>query len=545
MPVVELELPRLQKLVGRTNRKKILQTLPFLGLDIESQENDIVRVEYSPNRPDYSTDFGIALGLQGLLGSKKGAVKLKIKKTGDYQINVNTTVSKIRPFVTGIVALNGKIDEKVLQQIIVMQEDLHFGIGRKRKKSSIGIHDLDTISFPLTYTTTNRNHKFVPLNSSTENTISEILKNSEVGQDYGYILGNSDKVPIIIDSLGNTVSFPPIINSFMTTVTTKTKNLFVEVTGTDKNDVEDMLAVVATILQNAGFELCTVKISGAKNSTPQFKQRKILLNRDLVNTMLGLNLSSGNIVSALKKCRLDATRKNKTIFCVVPRYRFDIFGPMDLVEEVALGYGIENLNPNLSPSQTLGQKNHESDVLNNLREIMIGLGYMEAFNTSLTSTRILFELTKRDSSNIISVLNSKSQEHTILRDSILAGLVNNLSNNIHELYPQKLFEIGTVFSKGNPIKEEIHLACVCAHNDANFSEIKSILQSALKTGFNIECKTKTSSNPTFAEGKIADILVNDKPFGIIGEIDSEVKENFKIRVPVVGFEIKLSGLIFD
>ena len=70
MPVVELELPRLQKLVGRTNRKKILQTIPFLGLDIESQENDIVRVEYSPNRPDYSTDFGISLGLQGLLGSK-------------------------------------------------------------------------------------------------------------------------------------------------------------------------------------------------------------------------------------------------------------------------------------------------------------------------------------------------------------------------------------------------------------------------------------------------------------------------------------------
>jgi phenylalanyl-tRNA synthetase beta chain len=176
---------------------------------------------------------------------------------------------------------------------------------------------------------------------------------------------------------------------------------------------------------------------------------------------------------------------------------------------------------------------------------MIGLGYMEAFNTSLTSTRILFELTKRDSSNIISAMNSKSQEHTILRDSILAGLVNNLSNNIHELYPQKLFEIGTVFSKGNPIEEETLLACVSAHNDTNFSEIKSILQSALKTGFNIECKTKTSSNPTFAEGKTADILVNDKPFGIIGEIDSEVKENFKIRVPVVGFEIKLSGLIFD
>ncbi|MCH6571994.1 MAG: phenylalanine--tRNA ligase subunit beta, partial [Thaumarchaeota archaeon] len=291
MPVVELELPRLQKLVGKTNRKKIMETLPFLGLDIESEGNDIVRVEYSPNRPDYSTDFGIALGLQGLLGTKKGIQKLKIKKAGSFQIKVDSSVSKVRPFVTGIVARNGKIDDKVLRQIIVMQEDLHFGIGRRRKKSSIGIHDLDTISFPLSYTTTTRNHKFIPLNSTKENSISEILKNSQVGQDYGHILGNSPKVPIILDSTGNTVSFPPIINSLMTTVTTKTKNLFVEVTGTDKIDVEDMLSVVAMILQSAGFELCTVNISGAKNSTPQFKDRKIILNENLANSMLGLNLS--------------------------------------------------------------------------------------------------------------------------------------------------------------------------------------------------------------------------------------------------------------
>ncbi|KAG2472673.1 MAG: Phenylalanyl-tRNA synthetase beta chain [Nitrosopumilales archaeon] len=545
MPVVELELPRLQKLVGKTNRKKIIDTLPFVGLDIESQKNDIIRVEYSPNRPDYSTDFGIALGLQGLLGTKTGIQKLKIKKIEGYQIKVDSSVSKVRPFVTGIVARNGKIDEKVLRQLIVMQEDLHNGIGRRRKKSSIGIHDLDTISFPLTYTTTSRNHKFIPLNSSQENSISEILENTEVGQDYGYILGNSPKVPIIIDSLGNTVSFPPIINSSMTIVTTKTKNLLVEVTGLDKNDVEDMLSVVATVLQSAGFELCSVKISGAKNSNPKFNQRKILINTNFVNAMLGLNISPGKIISALKKCRLEATSKNKNIICTVPRYRFDIFGPMDLVEEVALGYGIENLKPNLSASKTLGQKNQKSNDLNSMCQIMVGLGYMEALNSSLTSKRILYDLTNRDSSNIISVMNSKSQEHTILQDFILAGLLNNLSSNIHEPYPQKLFEIGTIFSKRNPIDEEIHLACVNSHKDANFSEIKSILQSALKTGFNIVCNTKTSTHPTFSKGRAAEIIVAGKSYGIIGEIDSKVRGNFKIREPVVGFELKLSGLIFD
>jgi phenylalanyl-tRNA synthetase beta chain len=542
MPVVELNFARLQKLVSKTNKKEIISTLPFLGLDIESETNSDIRIEYSPNRPDYSTDIGISLGLQGLLGIKKGMVYLDIKKSDNYKISVDSSVSQVRPFVTGVIAKNGKIDDKLLQQLIDMQEDLHFGIGRRRKKSSIGIHDLDKIEFPLLYTITNKNYKFVPLSSTKKQSVSEILEKTDVGKDYGHILGNSSKIPIIIDAKENTVSFPPIINSAMTTVTTKTKNLFVEVTGINKIDAEDMLSVVATILQSAGFELYSTKISGAKNSTPSFKTNTITFDPELINKILGTNLSSSTIVTSLKKCRLDATIKHKKISCTIPRYRFDIFGPMDIVEEVALGYGINKLEPILSPSQTLGQKNNDFEKLNSLSQLMVGLGYMEALNSSLTSKRVLYELTNRNATNVISVLDSKSQEHTILRDAILPSLIENLSNNIHEEYPQKLFEIGTVFSKGNPITEKINFGCVSAHKDANFSEIKSILQTALKISFNVNCKTKTSSHPMFTNGKVAEILANNKSFGFIGEIKN-THDNYKIRVPVVGFEINLSNWV--
>ena len=170
---------------------------------------------------------------------------------------------------------------------------------------------------------------------------------------------------------------------------------------------------------------------------------------------------------------------------------------------------------------------------------------MEALNSSLTSKRILYDLTNRDSSKIISVSDSKSQEHVILRDSIFPGLLDALSKNIHERYPQRLFETGTVFTKGNPITEKIHLGCVSAHKNANFTEIKSILQSAMNIGFSIKCETKTSSHPSFSKGKTAEILVNKKSVGIIGEVNSRTIDNFKIRVPIIGFEITLSGLIFD
>ncbi len=541
MPVVELSYTRLQKLIGKVTKKQISDSLPFLGLDIESENKDLIRIEYSPNRPDYSTDFGIALGLQGLLGIKTGAIKLNVKKSKKYTISVKSEVSKIRPFVTGIVATNGKIDDKTIKQFLTMQEDLHFGIGRKRKKSSIGIHDLDMISFPLVYTTATRNHKFIPLNSKKELSISEILKNTDVGKDYGSILGNSSKVPLILDANQKTVSFPPIINAAVTTVTTKTKNLFVEVTGINKEDAEDMLSVVATILQSAGFTLESVQISGAKNSSPKLEQKKISVNPFLINQALGLDLNTPKIISSLKKSRLNASTKGKNIICTIPAYRFDIFGSMDLVEEVALGYGIQNLEPTLSPSQTLGQKHPSSISLQSISSIMTGLGYMEALNSSLTSKRILYDNTQRDSSKIISVLDSKSLEHTILRDSLLPELINNLAKNIHESYPQKLFEIGTIFNKTSSVTEETHLCAVSSHKDANFSEIKSVLQSVIQSIFGKTCETKTTTHPTFEKGHVANITVDGKIIGIIGEISKSTKDNFKLREPIVSFEVKLPG----
>ena len=544
MPVIALYYSRLQKLVGKVSKKQISESLPFLGLDVESEDEKTVRVEYSPNRPDYSTDFGIALGLQGLLGIKTGAIKLKIKKSNQYKINATPSVSKIRPYVTGIIAKNGKINGDVLEQLIQMQEDLHMGIGRKRKKSSIGIHDLNKISFPLLYTTTTRNHNFVPLNSEKELSVSEIIRDTQTGKDYGNLLGQSTQVPIIVDSNKKTVSFPPIINAAITTVTTKTKHLFVEVTGINKDDAEDMLSVVATILQSAGFALERIQISGAKNSSPKLQEKKMAVNSSLINQTLGLNLTTSKIISSLKKSRLDAVSRGKNIVCTIPAYRFDIFGPMDLVEEVALGYGIQNFEPTVSPSQTIGQTNPVSLQLKSLDQVMIGLGFLEALNSSLSSKRVLYDMTNRDSKKIISVLDSKSQEHTILRDSIFPGLIENLSRNIHASYPQKIFETGSIFNLDNPVSEKTNLAVVSAHKDANFTEIKSVLETALKIGFGIQIETKTAINPSFKNGHCANVIFNKNIIGIIGEIDSQIIDDYKIRVPVVGFEISLSDSIF-
>jgi len=544
MPVVTLYLDRLQRLV-KADKGKILKALPFLGLDIEEEQKEFVRVEYSPNRPDYATDVGIASGLQGLLGIKKGMVRVNPKKEKKkFVIKSDLSVKKIRPFVNGVIAKNGALDDESIRQLIALQEDLHFGIGRRRKKASIGIHDLDSVLSPLRYAAVPKEHKFVPLALTEGMTVQEILEKTAVGKEHSHILGGQPKVPVILDSKNQTVSFPPIINSALTTISTKTRNLLVEVTGVDKNAVDDSLSVVATTLQNMGFALYNVAVD-SKNSSDAFKARQMTLDPVLANQILGLSLTVPQICNSLRKSRLDAVQRGKKIICTIPRFRFDILGEMDLVEEIALGYGIENLSPSLPPSTSVGQKNTVTKKLDQIGMVMIGLGFTEALNSSLTSRQVLYDYTKRNSTELIEVAESKSQEHTVLRDSIIPGLLENLSKNIHESYPQKLFETGIVFSNGRPIVETVSLACVSAHKDTSFTEIKSILQSALKTDSDISCKTSASAHPSFASGRTADIMVNGRKVGVIGEMDSQVIDNFKIRVPVSGFEITLSGLIFD
>ncbi len=545
MPVVTLYFDRINKILGKKIPKsKIVDTLPFIGLDIEEETNDHINVEYSPNRPDYSTDYGIITGLQGLLGIKLGMPSLKIK-SGNDMIKADASVSKVRPYVTAIEARNGVLNDETIRQIITMQEDLHNGLGRRRKKVSIGIHDIDKIKFPLYYKTVAKNHSFVSLESDGSMTVKEMLEKTETGKKYGHILTGKDKVPIIIDSAGNTLSFPPIINGKLTEINNKTRNLLVEVTATDKNSAEGVLAVLANALQMAGFQLFSVKIVGANNSTPSLKSRDLILEPELVNKTLGIDISDSLIIKSLKKSRLDARMKGKKIVCTIPRYRTDIFGVMDLVEEVALGYGIQNLVPTMPESVSAGERNGITKSLETIRSLMVGLGYTEVMNFELTGKEILYEKTNRDSSKIISVADSKSQEHIILRDILLPGMMEVLSKNIHESYPQKIFEIGTVFEKGSPIVEAIHLACLDAHKDANFTEVKSVLQTLLKIGFDLTCETVTQKESMFVDGRTGKIVISGKKLGTIGEVDPKIADNFKLRTLVSGFEMNLTGLIFD
>jgi phenylalanyl-tRNA synthetase beta chain len=549
MPVVNFTIKRLNKLLPGIDLNQVLELLPFIGLDIEGVDSEVLRIEYNPNRPDFASDYGIVRALRGLLEIETGLPKFKLnKEVNKYSVNIDNSVRGNRPYIVALIAKNGTLGNGTIMQLEGMKDDLQNGIGRGRTKASIGIHNMDAIEFPVRYSTVNEDFSFVPLEQKSSQTIKSILKTSNIGKDYGHILEGVKRYPLVIDSKDNVLAFPPIINGNITKVNANNTNLFIEVTGNNRKTVEDILAILAITLYDAGFELQNVTINNFDGDTyrPKMDVSYIDVDASYVNVLLGLESEVNEIIRYLKKSRLDAkeTKQKKIIECCIPRYRIDILNYVDIAEEVAIGYGIYNLKPTIPLTALVGQKDLTSTRINIIRNTMVGLQILEIVNFSLVSKKIQYELPGIDQpDNLASVRATKSSEHEVLRDMLLPSLLKSLSRNVHEEYPQKLFEIGKTFEWSKNINEYWSLGAVVAHNTADYTEVKSIMHTLLKLSFGKSVTTKVATHPIFINGRCANIIVDEESVGIIGEITPFAIDNFKVRVPVAAFELNISKLL--
>lgn len=521
------------------DRGKLLERLPYVGLDIESTDRDSVRVEYSPNRPDFGTDFGIARALRGLLGKETGLPRFSVSASG-IQVSVDRRLSSVRPYITCATASGLHLDEEDVRQIISLQEDLHNGLGRKRRVVAIGLHDLDAVVPPFSYRAVDSSFAFVPLGDKKSRTVGSILTDTPEGVAYGGLLSGSRLYPVITDSEGAVLSLPPIINGDRTRVTTKTRRMFIDVTGTEMAACDDVLAVMATTLSEAGGKLGTVTIRYAKpRMTPDLSPVQLPFDERLVEAVLGLHLTRGEMARCLRRSRLEV-RGRKVLG---PRYRVDLLHPVDVAEEVALGYGFDRVGPVYPASSSPGQFNLFEEFLDSASTIMAGSGMIELMTFELTDGGSLYTKFGRPAARGLSVQNPKSSEHSLLRDSLIPTLMASLSGNVKADYPQRVFEIGRVFAReGDGVSESWHLGCLVAHSQSSYSEAKMYLESACRILSGKEATTPESGHWAFAPGRSAAVRVEGIEVGHVGEVAPSALDAFGLGVPVAGFEIDLSSL---
>ncbi len=562
MPTIDIDYSELERQLGvklEGDMDSLDEILANVKAEVKSysQKEDSVSVEMKDTaRADLWSVEGLSRALRGYLNRSKGIKPYSVGKS-IIEVKVNAQLFGIRPYICCSVVKDIHLSDSIIKGIMHLQDKLDQTHGRSRQKTSIGIYNLDLIKPPILYTAVKPSDvKFVPLGFSEKMSLDEVLERHPKGIEYGHIVKKNSLYPMLFDSENKVLSFPPIINSNdLGKITEESRNLLVEVTGTQHKTVLDTLNLVTLALIDRGGKAFSASIHYPPNSeyiertvvTPNFDNRQFQLSVEETNRLLGLQLSAQKIIELLQVAGLAVEKADgESLSVLVPCYRVDVMHQVDLIEDVAIAYGYNNIEPLWRELATTGAANPQQHHVDNARELVIGLGFQEVLNTTLTSQETLFSKMNMPPRSIVEVSDPKVVTMTCIRNWLLPSLMEFLSVNASVEFPQKIFELGKVTlldeTKETKTRDEDYLAAAVSHPNANFTEIKSILDSFM-TNFGLNWQIKEAAHPSFIEGRVGKLFVSGVDVGVLGEIHPAVLGKWKLENPVAAFEVNFQSVL--
>jgi phenylalanyl-tRNA synthetase beta chain len=562
MPTIDIDYAELERLLNvklNGDMAKLDDILAFVKAEVKAfdEKENSVSVEMKDTaRADLWSVEGLSRALRGYLNHTKGIKQYSVGKPA-VEVNVNPKLYNIRPFICCSIIKDIHLSDSVIKGIMHLQDKLDQTNGRSRQKTSIGIYNLDLIKPPIEYTAVEPSDvSFVPLGFTEKMGLDEILEKHPKGIEYGQIIKKNPLYPMLFDSEGKVLSFPPIINSNdLGKITEESRNLLVEVTGTLHKTVLNTLNLVTLALIDRGGKAYSATVHYPEKSaytekdvvTPNFENKRFALSVADTNRLLGLDLSVKQIFELLLTAGLEVEKAvGDCLTVLVPCYRVDVMHQVDIIEDVAIAYGYNNIEPKWRDLPTTGRAKPSQRYIDVARELMVGLGYQETLNTTLTNHETLFKKMNVAPAKIIELSNPKIVTMTCLRNWLLPSIMEFLSINQSVEFPQKIFELGkvTLFdeTKETKTRDEDWLAAVTTHPNANFSEIKSALDSFM-ANFGVEWQIKETVHPSFIEGRAGRVMVNGAEVGIVGEINPLVLEQWKLENPAAAFEVNFQKIL--
>jgi len=570
MPVVDIDTDELRALAGTEKDDEELKADLFgLGLEYEGEtEAGELQFEFAPDRLDRLSVEGVARSLRYHYGLDRG-VSVPRTNSADWVLEVEESVPDERPYVTGAVVRGVSLDDRALDSLIQLQEKLHATMGRGRAKGAIGVHDLAMLKGRAA-TEGNRptiryrgvepdGETFVPLDSDAELTPGEVLTEHPTGREYADIVEGYERMPAIYDEIG-LFSFPPVINGRRTEVTTDTRELLVEMTGTDQWTIDRMLTIVCYALSSRGatIEEVTVRYPDRELTRPDLETESKTVAHDRIERVLGIGMEAEEVIDCFERAGLDARVSELSseelidYEVEIPPYRVDVLHPIDLVDDVGRAYGFGDLEPRYPDVGTVGGRHERSRLEDAVRETLVGMGFEDLLNFHLTSEAATFErMGIEPGSDTVGggqparIREPYSEEYEIVRTWALPSLLTVLSNNTHRSYPQELSEIGLVMERAEGtetgLAERRHVAGVLARTDASYEDARARLQ-GLSRAFGVELETPATEHPSFVDGRCAAVVIDGREVGVVGEIHPRVLVACDLELPVAAFEFDLGSL---
>jgi len=595
MPVVDIDPDELRDLTGHDEKsdEDLKDDLFGLGLEFEGETDDgLLQFEFGPDRLDRLSVEGVARSLRYHYGDDRG-VTVPDTNDPDFTFVVDADVPDERPYVTGAVIRGVDLDDAALESLIQLQEKLHATMGRKRAKGAIGIHDLtmlkgDTLSEggegnSITYTgIAPDGDTFVPLDSDRELTPAEVLTEHSTGRTYADLVADYDRYPAIYDELG-LFSFPPVINGRRTEVSTESRELLVELTGTDQWTIDRMCAIICYALSARGATIEDVEVeyaggdagddadadgAGRTLRRPDFEVRSKSVTHGRIETILGVDLEERAVVDLFERSGLDAVVAGgdgdgpgdadgagdggTTYEVSIPPYRVDVLHPLDLIDDVGRAYGFGELEPKYPDVGTVGGRHERSRLEAATRNVLTGLGFEDLLNFHMTAEAEVYDRMGVEpgtgvlgGGDPVEITEPYSGDYTILRPWALPSLLMVLENNTHRGYPQDLAEVGLVAERDDEVNTRVaesrHVAGVLARTDATYEDAKARLQAVCRS-FGVELATPATRHPSFIDGRAASVVIDGDDVGVVGEIHPAVLVEHDLELPVSGFEFELEAL---
>ena len=598
MPVVDIDPDDLRELTGHDEKTDddLRADLFDLGLEFEGWTDDEeMQLEFAPDRLDRLSVEGVARSLRYHYGDDRGVY---VPSTNDPEWTVRVEDQPPgRPYVTGAVIRDVDFTEGSLESLIQLQEKLHATVGRQRAKGAIGVHDLIMLKGDearsaseqppgegaglrdaatdeargdtgkrIRYTGVDPDdERFVPLDADTDMTPAEVLTDHPVGGTYADLVSDFDRYPAIYDGIG-LFSFPPVINGRRTEVSTESRDLLVEMTGTDQWTVDRMLNIVCYALSARGAQVERVAVEYADDAPGEYAGRTLdrpdlstktkTVTHDRVEETLGVDLEEEAVVDCAERAGLDAeptTVAGESAYEVaVPPYRVDALHPLDIIDDIGRAYGFNELEPRYPDVSTVGGRHDRSQLEDAARDALVGLGFEDLLNFHMINEAENFERMRVGpdddcvgAGEPVTIREPYSEDYTILRTWALPSLMMVLENNTHRSYPQDLAEVGLAAAvdegANTGAAERRTVAAALARTDVSYEDAKARLQ-ALATAFGKTLETPATDHPSFIHGRAAEVVLDGDSAGVIGEVHPAVLVEHDLAVPVAAFELELDAL---
>ncbi|XP_074154723.1 phenylalanine--tRNA ligase beta subunit [Sminthopsis crassicaudata] len=589
MPTVSVNRDLLFRALGRTYTDEEFDELCFefgLELDEITSEKEIISKEQGGERAEGASDVliykidvpanrydllcleGLVRGLQ-VFKERIKAPRYKRIKPNNGQIQrliITEETAQVRPYAVAAVLRNIKFSKARYDSFIELQEKLHQNICRKRALVAIGTHDLDTLSGPFTYTARPPSDiKFKALNQTKEHTACELMelyKTDNHLKHFLHIIENKPLYPVIYDSNGVVLSMPPIINGDHSKITLKTRNVFIECTGTDLTKAKIVLDVIVTMFSEYCEKQFTAEAAeviypdGKTYIYPELAYRKEMVKADLINKQIGISETPASLAKLLTRMYLksEVIGDGNQIEIEIPPTRADIIHACDIVEDAAIAYGYNNIQMTMPKTYTIANQLPLNKLTELLRYDLAAAGFTEALTFALCSQEDIADKLGMDISatKAVHIANPKTAEFQVARTTLLPGLLKTIAANRKMPLPLRLFEISDVVlkdpSRDVGARNHRHLCAIYYNKNPGFEIIHGLLDRIMQLlnvpfGEDNGYVIKAAEGSAFFPGRCAEVFAKGQSVGKLGVLHPDVITKFELTMPCSALEINVEPFL--